>query len=65
MAVILKRPSTALVCVCVGKSGTFKFRISGVHLSLAKQDKFNAISYEILSQSGTCSLPCTFTIQLL
>jgi len=44
--------------VCVEKSGTFKFRISGVHHSLAKQDKFNGVSYEILPHSGTCSLAC-------
>jgi hypothetical protein len=45
MTVIQKRPSTAGTCVCVEKSGTFQFRISGVHHSLAKQDKFNATSY--------------------
>jgi hypothetical protein len=65
MTVIPKRPRTALLCECVEKSGTFQFRISGVHHSLAKQDKFHAMIYEILLQSGTCSLPRNFTIQLL
>ena len=66
MTVIPKNPSTVCVCVCVcicvivclcvDKSGTFKVRISGVHHCLARQDKFNAVSYEIVPQSGTSSL---------
>jgi hypothetical protein len=31
----------ARVCVCGDKDSKIKFTISGVHLSLAKQDKFN------------------------
>jgi hypothetical protein len=34
------------MCVCVGgddKGSKIKFTISGVHISLAKQDKFNQV----------------------
>ncbi len=65
MTVIPTCTSTACVCVCVDKFGTFKFTISDVHHSLAKQDKFNEMSYEIVSQSVTCNLLKTFAILLL
>jgi hypothetical protein len=36
----------ARVCVCSDKSCKIKFTISGMHLSLAKQDKFNEVIIE-------------------
>jgi len=38
------------MCVCVDKYNNFKFKISVMHRSLAKQDKFNLHIYTVHQQ---------------